>query len=226
MAWVAAAVIGSAAIGAYSSNKAAKGQARASDKASDLQQVQYEQTRQDNEPWRVAGQNALANLTGILNSGKLSTRFTQQDFTNDPGYQFALKEGQRAIGNQANAMGGVGLGSMRRAASFAEGNANQFYDAAFNRWRTQNNDQWGNLSQLAGLGNNANASNANAGNANATNQGNLLVGASNAAAGNAINQGNIYGNAINQLGAYWNRGADPNAISQYGLPNYAVMPKP
>jgi hypothetical protein len=210
------AIIGSAIVGAVASNKAANKQAGAANSASKLQQDQYEQTRADNEPWRLAGQNALDNLTGILNSGKLSTRFTQQDFTNDPGYQFAAKEGQRAIANQANAMGGGGLGSMRRAAQFAEGNANQFYGDAYNRWRQQNQDQWGNTAQLAGFGPPANNALAQAGQQNATSQGNILIGGANQQAAAGINQGNIYGNAINQLGSYWNRtSTNPLPVSQY-----------
>jgi hypothetical protein len=216
--------LGSAAIGAYASNRAAKVQANAANNATQLQQDQYNQTRADNEPWRIAGQNALDNLTGILNSGKLSARFSMADFTNDPGYQFAAKEGQRAIANQANAMGGGGLGAMRRASSFAEDNANKFYGDAFNRWNTQNQQEWNQLSGLAGTGQSATNAVNQAGANNASNQGNILIGSAGQQGAASVNQGNIYGNAINQLGAYWNRTQDPNAISQYGIPNYAVIP--
>jgi hypothetical protein len=203
--------IGGAVIGGIASNKAAGKIAGATNKASDIQQGQYEQTRADNEPWRLAGQNALDNLTGILNSGKLSTRFSMADFTNDAGYQFAAKEGQRAIANQANAMGGGGLGAMRRAAQFAEGNANQFYGDAYNRWRQQNQDQWGNTAQLAGFGPPANNALAQAGQQNATAQGNLLTGNAGMQAGLGLNMGNVYSNALNQGMAAWNRGQTPSS---------------
>jgi hypothetical protein len=226
----AIATVGAAAIGANAVSKAAKGQANAANNAAQLQQDQYNQTRTDNEPWRMAGQNALDNLTGILNSGKLSTRFSQADFTNDPGYQFAAKEGQRAIANQANAMGGGGLGAMRRASSFAEDNANKFYNDAFNRWNTQNVQEWNQLSGLAGTGQTANQQIGQAGLNYANNAGNALIGGADASAAGRVEQGNIYGNAINQLGAYWNRGqgngTGVNDISQYGIPNYAVMSRP
>jgi hypothetical protein len=68
MTWVAVAIGGSALLGAYSSNKAAKAQAGAADRAGQLQQDQYEQTRQDQAPFRQGGleaQNRLMTLLGI-----------------------------------------------------------------------------------------------------------------------------------------------------------------
>jgi hypothetical protein len=111
-------------------------------------------------------------------------------------------------------MGGGGLGAMRRASSFAEDNANKFYTDAFNRWRTQNQDEWGNTAQLAGFGPTANNLLAQVGENNSNAQGNLLTGNAGYQGRAGMEQGNIYGNAINQLGAYWNR-QPPTAPAPY-----------
>jgi len=68
MTYVATAIGGSALLGAYSANKAAKAQAGAANQAATLQQDQYEQTRQDQAPFRQGGleaQNRLMTLLGI-----------------------------------------------------------------------------------------------------------------------------------------------------------------
>ena len=66
---VAAAIIGSAVLGAYSSNKAAKTQAGAANQASAISQQQYAQTRSDLDPWRQAGQLSLEELKYRLGLG-------------------------------------------------------------------------------------------------------------------------------------------------------------
>ena len=70
MPWMALAIGGSALLGASASKSAAKTQAAATDRAGELQKQtvdqqialqreMYQQTRQDQEPWRQAGVNAL-----------------------------------------------------------------------------------------------------------------------------------------------------------------------
>lgn len=69
---VAAAVGGTIAGGLLSSKgakSAAKTQANAADRASQVQQDMYEQTRQDLDPFRQAGTDALGRLVGMTGSG-------------------------------------------------------------------------------------------------------------------------------------------------------------
>ena len=68
MTYVATAIGGSAILGAYSANKASKTQAAAANRAADISQQQYEQTREDQAPFRQGGltaQNRLMTLLGI-----------------------------------------------------------------------------------------------------------------------------------------------------------------
>jgi hypothetical protein len=68
MTWVATAIVGSAVVGAGASRSAAKTQAGAAAQASDVQQRQYEQTREDQAPFRQGGliaQNRLMTLLGL-----------------------------------------------------------------------------------------------------------------------------------------------------------------
>lgn len=62
MPWTAAAIVGSAAVGAYASNKAASAQSKAAGDASDAQWAMYDQTRTDQAPYRALGNSALAQL--------------------------------------------------------------------------------------------------------------------------------------------------------------------
>ena len=205
MPWGAAAIVGAAVIGASASNNASQNQADAAGDAARIQQEQYWQTRADNEPWRQSGQNALNKLNALMESGSLTSRFTGADVANDPGYQFGLNEGMRSIDNSASARGGIGGAALMRGSRFANDYATTKFGQAFDRNRMEQADIFNRLSGLAGTGQQTNAANSAAG-ANYANQaGAAMIGAGNAAAANSINQGNIYGNTVNQLGAYGSR---------------------
>jgi len=63
---IAAAIAGSAVVGAVASNAAAKKQSKAAGKAADVSQAQYEQTRQDQLPFLEAGYGATNRLNELL----------------------------------------------------------------------------------------------------------------------------------------------------------------
>lgn len=206
--WVAgAALVGAVASGVISSDssrRAANQQADAARDANALQQYIYDQNREDQAPWREAGRNALDKLNALLADGSITSKFAG-DITKEPGYAFAAQEGQRAIDNSASARGGIGGAALKAGARFAEGNANKYYNDAFNRFYTERSNMLDPLYRMAGFGSAANAANSASGQNYANQVGGNLIGASNAAAANSINQGNIYGNAINQLGALGQR---------------------
>jgi len=57
------------------------------------------------------------------------------DFFNDPGYQFALKEGANAVNNSAAAKGGLLSGNtLKELSDRATGTASQYYGDAYNRY--------------------------------------------------------------------------------------------
>lgn len=193
--------VGSAYMQNEATKKAIKAQEEAARNSNALQLLMYNQTRQDNAPWRAAGENALAKLTGLLNDGSLTSRFAGK-LDNEPGYQFAKQEGMRAIDNSASARGGIGGAALKAGARFAENNANQFYNDSFNRWNTENTGIYNRLSNAAGLGQQANALVGAAGQNYGNQVGNNMTNLGNAQGAAAINQGNIYGNLLNQ-GAAW-----------------------
>jgi hypothetical protein len=206
--------VASAAIGSDASRKASNRQLDSVNAANALQEQHYQQTREDQAPWRAAGQQSLDRLMGILSDGKYSTaQFTPQDLQNDPGYKFQQEQGMRGINNMADAFG-VGGASLKAASRFNQGLAGTEYNNAFNRFQTERTNTLNPLFQAAGLGQVANQQMQGAGQNYANQYGANVIGGGNASAANAMNQGNIYGNAVNSLAAYGGRNnwwQNPNA---------------
>ncbi len=214
--WVAGAVVGSAVIGASAANKAAKTQASAANRAAELQNEQYQQTRQDQMPWMQAGKAALDKLTPLATNYQ---KFGMDQFQADPGYAFRLSEGQKALDRSAAARGGLISGAALKAAGrYGQEMGSQEYTNAFNRYQTERAAQLNPLQSLAGVGQTTAANLGTAGAANAANVGNLMTsGAAAQAAGyvggaNALtsglgtymnySQGNRLLNALNQSRGY------------------------
>lgn len=62
-------------------------------------------------------------------------QFTEQDFRNDPGYQFRLEQGQQALERSQAARGGLLSGrALRETQELGQGLADQSYQDAYNRW--------------------------------------------------------------------------------------------
>jgi hypothetical protein len=162
------AMIASAVVGGFASNKAASTQASAARDAGNLQaqaareqiasqERMFERQVQLQEPWRQAGINALGQLTSPATQlpaafspqtglpGQFNPRtgmpseFTGQvDMTRDPGYQFRLSEGLKALDRQAAARGGLISGSALKAAQrFGQDYASGEYGAAYGRALTE-----------------------------------------------------------------------------------------
>lgn len=101
-------------------------------------------------PYMQAGADATGNLQTL--AGKMGQGFTAEDMVKyDPGYQFRLNEGQRAMQAKAQAMG-VSSGTLKALANYNQNQAASEYGAAFNRWGAQNAAQAGVLENLAGRG--------------------------------------------------------------------------
>lgn len=86
--------------------------------------------------------------------------FTMQDFESDPGYQFRLREGQKAIERSAAARGGLNSGATLKALQgYGQDLASQEYQNAYNRFNADQANRYGRyqdymnrISSLAGLG--------------------------------------------------------------------------
>lgn len=147
------AILGSAVLGAYGANRAAKTQANAAQQGLEAQQRMYEQTRADQEPWRQAGMTALNQLIPLATNYQ---KFGMDQFQQDPGYQFRLNEGLKALDRQAAARGGLISGNaMKAAGRYGQDYASNEYQNAFNRYQAERNAQLNPLQSLAGVGQSA-----------------------------------------------------------------------
>jgi len=151
MTWVTAAVIGgSALLGAYSSNRAAKTQAQAAQQGVDAQERMFERQVELQEPFRKAGEEALNKLIPLSSN---YTPFGMNQFQQDPGYAFRLSEGMKALDRTAAARGGLLSGAtLKGAQRYGQDLGSQEYQNAFNRYQIERNAQLNPLQSLAGLG--------------------------------------------------------------------------
>jgi hypothetical protein len=156
---VAAAVVGTAAIGYLSSQKASQAQQSAANQASDvaaqtaadqvaLQREIFEKQTELQKPFReagLAGQNRLMELLGIGGTagapgyGKYATaEFGADKFKADPGYAFRMAEGMKALERSAAARGGLLSGAtLKGTQRYGQDLASQEYQNAFNRYQAE-----------------------------------------------------------------------------------------
>lgn len=191
MAWIAAAIIGSAVVGGAIQSKASKSaantQAAAADSAAQAQiiasenaakaqtdaaklasdtslqtaqesnalvQRQYDQNRADLMPWRTAGMDALSQQSaGIQPGGEFNQDFTLADFNADPGYQFRMEEGRKALEGSAAARGQLlGGGTLKALTRYGQDFASNEFGTAYNRWNADRDRRFNRLSGIAGTG--------------------------------------------------------------------------
>jgi hypothetical protein len=101
-------------------------------------------------PYMQAGTDATGRLSTLADT--MGKGFTASDMVKyDPGYQFRLDQGQRAMQAKAQAMG-VSSGTLKALANYNQNAAASEYGAAFNRWGDQNKAQADVLGNLAGRG--------------------------------------------------------------------------
>lgn len=189
--------IASSAIQAGAASDAADAQSQAAREANALQWKMYQQNRDDNEPWRNAGKDAL----GRMQADEFQKDFTMQDFQQDPGYAFRMSEGQKAIERSAAARGGLGSGAtMKALARYGQDFASNEYQNAYNRFNADRDRRYNRLSSVAGAGQNAVNSTANAGMNYANQAGGNLIGAGNAQAAASLATGQSYANTVSGIG--------------------------
>jgi len=157
----AAITAGAGIYGARQARKAANVQAEAADRAAqvqrdtaaeqlDLQRRMYEESVARQQPFLEAGRGALNQLIPLATQ---YTQFGMDQFQQDPGYQFRLEEGMKALDRQAAARGGlISGGALKAAQRYGQGLASQEYQNAFNRYQAERAAQLQPLQSLAGVG--------------------------------------------------------------------------
>jgi hypothetical protein len=132
MSFVAAAIAGSALIGAYTAKKAGEAISEAETENIAFQEEVFAQQREDIAPWREAGTQALTQLQEGIASGEFDP--SQFKFKEDPGYQFRLSEGMKARDRSAAARGRLLSGAQEKAITrYGQDVASEEYGRAYQR---------------------------------------------------------------------------------------------
>ena len=181
------------------------------DKKLALIEKQDTQARADIAPWREAGKVALDKLQAGIADGSFDP--SNFEFKTDPGYQFRLDQGTKAIERSASARGNLLSGDTAVALQkYGQGFASNEYDRAYARNAAAKSQNYNALAGVAGTGQRAVEVTTN----NALNSTNNAVGAVGANA-NAQNQGQrqigqVWGNAFQNMGGAINTGLENNLL--------------
>ena len=204
-----------AAANATAANTAAANQQLA------FQKQQYEDSQKRSAPWVAAGQNAIQQLqAGLAPGGQFTKEFTPSNLNLDPSYAFRLQQGQANLDASAISRGKLFSGQYAKdVTNYGQNAASQEYQNAFNRFMANKQQNFNQLSGVAGLGSGTNQSltglgtttaqlgNSTLQNANSQNQG-IISSAANAGAQNAQNVwGGLSGTLTNAYGQYQKQGA-------------------
>ena len=212
MTWGMVAIAGSSlisgAIGSSASSKAAKAQTQAAAESAALQREMFNKQVELQAPFREAGltaQNKLMGMLGLSGApgdagyGKYAGDFTMQDFTTDPGYNFRLAEGNKALDRTAAARGGLlSGGAMKAAQRYGQDMGSQEYMNAFNRYQTNRANQINPLQSLMGAGQSAANTLTSAAGGLGQSLGENAIGAGNARASGYVGAANALTGALNQ----------------------------
>jgi hypothetical protein len=209
----AAATIGGAALGSRQASKAADSQAAGNAAGIAENRRQFDVAQTNMAPYLAAGKNALGQFT-IENDTPLDLTKIQMD----PGYEFGRAQGQQAIDRKMAAGGGrISGAALKSAAQFGTDYATSGYSTAYGRANQTRTDRLNRLAEIAGIGQTATQNMGTLG-AQVSGRNSALMTAAGDNLGSAqIAQGNIWGEAGNQLAALYgrNRTPSPKAGEQY-----------
>jgi len=148
--FVAGAVVVGSAISSRAASKAASTQAAAADRSVDAQREIFERQVELSRPYREAGELALNKLIPLATE---YTPFTREQFEADPGYNFRLSEGLKALERSSAAGGNLLSGStLKGIVRYGQGTASQEFQNAFNRAQIERQARMNPLQSLAGVG--------------------------------------------------------------------------
>lgn len=199
-----ATLLGSA-INSRAVGKAADSQAKGTADGIAENRRQFDISQTNQAPYLAAGKQALGTL-----ASENDTPLDLSKIQMDPGYEFARSQGQQAIDRQGAAAGGrISGAALKRASQYNTDFATTGYSAAYQRANQTRTDRLSRLAALAGVGQTA-TQNIGALGADTASRNSALIsdGASNRGAAQ-VAQGNIWGNAGNQIAALYGRNSTP-----------------
>jgi len=136
---------------AYAGSRAAGAQVDAADRAAALQERIYNSMAARNQGAETLGnlaRNRYGELVGLgpntnaMGYGSAVQPFDMSKFQADPGYNFRMSEGLKALDRQAAARGGMMSGAALKAAGrYGQESASQEFGNAYNRYRQNRADQ-------------------------------------------------------------------------------------
>lgn len=199
---------------AAAQDKATAAQTASTDKQLALNKEIFESNKASAQPWIDAGKQALTTLTTKIQDGSFDlSKYGMDDLVQDPGYQFRLEQGQKAIDRKASAAGKFLSGNQLEAASdYNQASASQEFSNAFARTQSERNAEYGRLQDQSGQG--LAATNALSGVATnyARDTNNILQTQATQQGNAAVNTGNAWANAGQNIATVGN-----NAIENYML---------
>ena len=212
MAFIIGAIVGAGAsliggaMASSAASKAAATQAKSADKATELQKQMYEEGVARQKPFYEAGitaQNRLMDVLGLSGNttaqgyGSAMRPFGMSDFEADPGYNFRMSEGLKALDQQAAARGGLISGNaLRGAQQYGQDLGSQEYQNAYNRYRTNRADVLTPLQSILGQGQTTASELGRTGANYATNAGSDMIAAGNARASGYVNSADAWSKAL------------------------------
>lgn len=215
----AAAILGSAAIGAGASilggrsqanaaRDAARAQTRATQDTIRAQERALERQMALREPFRETGVNALADYA----TASQYTPFGMDQFQADPGYQFRLSEGLKALERSASARGILQSGgTLKDITRFGQDAASQEYQNAFNRYLMERQQRLSPLEYRIGLGQAAASGQAANVGSSARDVGELTQALGNIRSAGIMGQSNAFTNTLGNIA-----GLASDAAGAYG----------
>lgn len=205
----AAATIGGSLISSNAAKSAANTQSEAADRAAQTQADEYNQTVQREQPFvntgtaansELSDQLGLSGNTSAAGYGSLAKPFDASTFTEDPGYQFSVQQGEQALQRSAAAGSGVLSGATAKALqTYGQGTAAQEYQDVYNRYNTNQQNLYSRLSGVSASGQNAANGLATAGANAATQEGNDLTSGAAATSAGQVASSNALTSGLNSL---------------------------
>jgi len=153
--------------------------------------------------------------------GDLNRKFTLADFEQDPGYQFRLNEGTKALQASAAARGGLNSGATLKALTrYGQDYGSNEYEKSYNRYNSDQTNRFNRLATLAGIGQTANASNSQSNQNYANNVSQNQMAAGNAQAAGTVGRANAINNGLSSVVNYYN---NQNLLKSLGNNNTPVQ---
>ena len=220
MTWGVVATIGgtlyTASENRSAASRASDAATQANERAMAFEREMFDKQQALTAPYREGGataQNRLMELLGIGGNagsagyGKYAQDFGMSDFVTDPGYNFRLLEGQKAIDRSAAARGGTQSGAALKAATrYGQEAGSQEYGRAYDRYQTNRSNQLAPLGSLMASGQAAAAGAAANAGQYGSNVGNLMMQGGQAQAAGQLGIGNTLNNALGTMAsAYQNQ---------------------